>query len=149
LAEAGLAGDRVELLDDRPDYTAYLARFAEIDVLLDPSPYSGVTTTCEALWQGVPVVTLAGDRHAARTGASLLTHAGLAELVADTPAGYVSRAVALAGDPSRLTALRATLRERLRASALCDQRGFARGIEAAFSEIWTCWRRAEPDKVHP
>lgn len=141
LTEAGLPADRFALLDDPADYPAYLARFAEIDVLLDPGPYSGVTTTCEALWQGVPAVTLAGDRHAARAGASVLHHAGLGDLVADTAEGYVARAVALAGDVPALAALRAGLRDRLQASALCDQRGFARSVEDAFAAMWRTWCR--------
>lgn len=136
LRAAGLPRDRFELLDDPPNYTAYLERFGQFDVMLDPSPYSGVTTTCEALWQGVPVVTFAGDRHAARTGASVLVHAGLAELVADTHEGYVASAIALARDRSRLAAIRASLRERMRASPLCDQRGFASAVEQAFAAIW-------------
>lgn len=136
LREAGLLEDRFELLDDPPNYTDYLERFGRFDVMLDPSPYSGVTTTCEALWQGVPVVSFAGDRHAARAGASVMVHAGLAELVADTYEGYVACAIALARDHSRLADLRTSLRERLRASPLCDQRGFARGVEQAFAAIW-------------
>lgn len=136
LREAGLPEARCELLDDPQNYTAYLERFGQFDVMLDPSPYSGVTTTCEALWQGVPVVSLAGDRHAARGGASVLSHAGLAELVTHTHEGYVEAAVALARDRPRLAALRAGLRERVRASPLCDQRGFAGAVEQAFAAIW-------------
>jgi predicted O-linked N-acetylglucosamine transferase (SPINDLY family) len=136
LRGAGLPDERLELLDDPPNYTTYLERFGQFDVMLDPSPYSGVTTTCEALWQGVPVVSFAGDRHAARAGASVLTHAGLTELVADTHEGYVERAIALGRDRPRLAAIRASLRERLRASPLCDQRGFARAVEQAFAAIW-------------
>jgi len=139
LREAGFPEHRFELVDDRPDYPAYLESFAGIDVLLDPSPYSGVTTTCEALWQGVPVVTLAGDRHAALAGASVLTHAGLAEFIADTPDAYVARAVSLARDPMAIDALRLTLRDRLRASSLCDQRSFAKGVETAYADMWRLW----------
>ena len=139
LREAGFADNRFELADDRPDHSAYLESFARIDVLLDPSPYSGFTTTCEALWQGVPVVTLAGDRHAARAGASLLAHAGLAEFIADTPDAYVARAVSLARDPMAIDALRLTLRDRLRASSLCDQRSFAKGVERAYADMWRQW----------
>jgi predicted O-linked N-acetylglucosamine transferase (SPINDLY family) len=82
-------------------------------------------------------VSFAGDRHAARAGASVLTHAGLDELVADTHEGYVACASALGRDRPRLAALRASLRERMRASPLCDQRGFARAVEQAFATIWT------------
>jgi predicted O-linked N-acetylglucosamine transferase (SPINDLY family) len=106
-------------------------------MLLDPSPYSSVTITCEALWQGVPVVTLVGDRHSARAGASLATHAGLSEFVAATPDRYVEIAVALGRDHAALGRLRAILRERVRASVLCDQRGFARAVEQAYSDVWT------------
>ena len=81
-------------------------------------------------------MSFAGDRHAARTGASVLMHAGLAELVANTHEGYVERATALVRDRPRLAAIRASLRERMRASPLCDQRGFACAVEQAFAAIW-------------
>lgn len=139
MREAGLPQERFELLDDTKDYTEYLERFANFDVILDPSPYSAVTTVCEAMWQGVPTVTFAGDRHASRACASVVTHAGLAEFVTQTHEDYVAFAIALGRDRPRLATLRASLRDRVRASALCDQRGFARAVEQALAAIWKDW----------
>lgn len=85
---------------------------------------------------GVPVVSLAGTAHASRTGASILGHAGLAELVAATPEGYVEKAVALARDGERLAALRSGMRSRLRSSALLDTQGFTRSLEQAYRGLW-------------
>ena len=85
---------------------------------------------------GVPVVTLGGDRHAGRVGASILTRVGLADLVAETKADYVGKAMALANNLDRLSALRRDLRSRMQLSPLCDAGGFARDIEAAYREIW-------------
>ena len=98
---------------------------------------NGTTTTIEALWMGVPVIALGGgDRHAARVGASLLTHAGMPELIARDAEDYVARAVAIARDRERLGHLRAELRGRLLASPLMDEAGFARRLQAAYRELW-------------
>jgi predicted O-linked N-acetylglucosamine transferase (SPINDLY family) len=110
----------------------YLALYNEADIALDTLPYSGGTTTCDALWMGVPVITCAGERSVSRSAASILHGCGLAELVADDPAGYVERAVALARDSERLDALRASLRERFRSSPVHDAPGFARAVEDAY-----------------
>jgi protein O-GlcNAc transferase len=139
LARQGIGAERVELRAPQPTLAAHLACYGEVDIALDVFPYNGATTTCEALWMGVPVVSLAGATHVARVGASILTHAGLAELVAESPEQYVEIALALARDRERLAGLRAGLRERLRASALLDAAGFARQLEDAYRGMWRAW----------
>ncbi|MCX7961082.1 MAG: tetratricopeptide repeat protein [Burkholderiales bacterium] len=139
LARHGIGAERVELRGPQPTLAEHLACYGEVDIALDVFPYNGATTTCEALWMGVPVVTLAGATHVARVGASILSHAGLAELVAETPERYVEIALSLARDPGRLAALRAGLRTRLRASAMLDAQGFARQMEDAYRTMWRDW----------
>ncbi|MDZ4735737.1 MAG: tetratricopeptide repeat protein [Rhodospirillaceae bacterium] len=136
LAAAGIDAERVEFPAYAPTMVEGLAGYADIDVALDPTPYNGTTTSCEALWMGVPVVTLAGDRHAARVGASLLHHAGLPELIADTPSRYVEIAAGLATDPARLAGLRATLRPQLASSPLGDARRLAAAFEREFARAF-------------
>lgn len=136
---AGVEKERIEPVSWSAVARDHLALYGRVDVALDPFPYNGTTTTCEALWMGVPVVTLRGDRHAGRVGTSLLTAVGLPELIADTPEAYVDLAVELARDLDRLASLRATLRERVRASALCDAAGFARDMETAYRAMWRRW----------
>jgi protein O-GlcNAc transferase len=131
----------VELRLQNKTAAEHLGEYAQVDVALDTFPYNGVTTTCEALWMGVPVVALAGDRHAGRTGLTLLTHAGVPELVADSEEQYLEIALALARDPARLAGYRSGLRARLRASPLLDAGEFTRHLEAAFRELWREHRR--------
>ena len=121
---------------DRPQH---LALVGDVDIGLDPFPFNGCTTTFEALWMGVPVVTLAGRRFLGRMGASFLTHLGLPELVADDADGYVAAAASLASDLDRLTALRQGLRQRILASPLCDGPAYARSIEIALRSAWRRW----------
>ncbi|HUA57026.1 MAG TPA: tetratricopeptide repeat protein [Candidatus Sulfotelmatobacter sp.] len=144
LVAAGIASARARLEPSIADWTAHMAVYGEVDVALDPFPYNGTTTTCEALWMGVPVVALAGDRHAGRVGASLLTEIGLDDLIAADEHAYAAIAVALARDQTRLAALRAELRSRCVAT-LGDGARFARDVESAYRAIWTAWcaRRAD------
>ncbi len=135
-AAHGLDGSRVEFVGFVGDIAAHIARYRSIDVALDTFPYNGTTTTCEALWMGVPVVTLAGDRHAARVGASLLDRVGLGDLVAADPADFARIAAGLAADRARLAALRGNLRARMAASPLCDGRRLAREFETAYRGLW-------------
>jgi predicted O-linked N-acetylglucosamine transferase (SPINDLY family) len=139
LEQRGVARDRIELVAKLPTSAEHLALYGDIDIALDTFPYNGATTTCEALWMGVPVVTLAGDRHAARLGASMLSRVGLEGLVADRPQDYVEAATRLATDLPALARLRADLRGRVAASPLCDGPGFTRQLEAAFRTMWREW----------
>ncbi|MBY6266378.1 glycosyltransferase family 41 protein (plasmid) [Azospirillum sp. 412522] len=132
----GIDPDRIELLARIPAADGHLRAYDRLDIGLDPFPYNGTTTTCEALWMGVPVVTQLGATHVGRVGASLLSHCGLSELIAMDEAGYVDLAVALAGDPDRLSDLRRGMRECLLAAPLTDYRNFARTVETAYRAIW-------------
>ena len=135
-AALGLPMDRVELLGPALTQEQHLATYARIDVALDTFPYNGTTTTCEALAMGVPVVSLYGSHHASRVGLSLLGAAGFPQWAAQDPKTFVQAACSNANDSA---SYRHTLRERLRASTLCDGRGIARKIESAYRTAWTAW----------
>jgi protein O-GlcNAc transferase len=138
-AARDVAADRVDLVSWIPSNAEHLALYNRLDIALDPFPYNGYTTTCEALWMGLPVVALLGDRHAARVSASFLTRVGLEEMIAPDLARYVEIAVRLASDPVRLAELRRTLRPRMAASPLCDAASFTRELEAAYRTMWRRW----------
>jgi protein O-GlcNAc transferase len=127
----GIAGDRL-LMREGAALRTYLAAYAEVDIVLDPFPRTGGTTTAESLWMGVPVVTLAGRCYAERISASKLMAVGLQDLISSTTQEYIATALSLAHDPGRRIDLRANLRERMLASALCDGNGLARSIESAY-----------------
>jgi predicted O-linked N-acetylglucosamine transferase (SPINDLY family) len=132
----GVAVERIELRPSVASTAGHLKIYNEVDVALDPFPYNGTTTTCEALWMGVPVVTLSGDTHAARVGDSILSGVGLSELVANSADRYLGIAVALASDPARRASLRSSMRQRLRSSPLLDAARITRDIEAACQSMW-------------
>jgi protein O-GlcNAc transferase len=139
LAEGGVDAARIDILPFAPDTRSHLAQYGRVHVALDSTPYNGTTTTCEALWMGVPVVTLEGDRHAARVGASLLAAAGLPELVARTPGEFASVASGLVRDRERLETLRRGLRQRVAASALADWPAYGRRFHDALRACWREW----------
>jgi protein O-GlcNAc transferase len=138
-AAGGIAMNRIDFRPPQPRMEDHLGSYGEIDIALDPFPYNGTTTTCEALWMGVPVINLIGDRHAARVGLDLLSQVDLAELACRDTGSYVATAVALANDVPRLQQLRDGLRQRMRASPLCDAPRFARAFEAALRRMWRQW----------
>lgn len=138
LRAAGLDPSRV-MLEGPSEHFEFLETYERIDVALDTFPYNGGTTTTEALWQGVPVLTFECDRWVGRISASLLRNGELSEFVADDLEGHIRQAIALANDPEspgRLSALRNTLRERLRNSPVCDVEGFARLMESTYEQLW-------------
>jgi protein O-GlcNAc transferase len=120
----------------------YFALHNQIDIALDPFPCAGGTTTCDALWMGVPVITLAGRTAVSRSGVSILHNADLSDLIARTPEQYVHFAQSLAGDLPRLTEIRRTLRQKLRSSPLMNPKNFAHNVEAAYRQIWQTWCEA-------
>ncbi len=143
-AERGIAPERIELAGFVTRSADHLALYRKIDVGLDPFPYNGTTTTCEALWMGVPVVSLRGDRHSGRVGAALLTRVGLEELIARDVETYIEIAAALAADHARRAELRRSLRSRMAASPLCDGPGFARALDSAYRAMWRKWCALNP-----
>jgi predicted O-linked N-acetylglucosamine transferase (SPINDLY family) len=140
LAQAGIDPARVRFLPYRPRED-YLRSYHEIDVGLDTLPYNGHTTSLDALWMGVPVVTRVGATVAGRAGLSQLANLGLTELAAQTDDAFVATAVSLAKDLPRLAGLRAGLRERMEQSPLMDGERFARGVEASYEGMWRAARQ--------
>jgi predicted O-linked N-acetylglucosamine transferase (SPINDLY family) len=140
---AGIEASRLDFVDRVP-FERYMENYHRIDITLDPFPYGGAITTCDSLWMGVPVVTLAGRTAVGRAGVSVLTTAGLPDLVARSEDEYIAIAAKLAGDRQRLAELRRTLRERLEKSPLTDKKRFARNVEEAYRRMWRQWTEENP-----
>jgi protein O-GlcNAc transferase len=136
LAQFGIAPDRLVKAPKAATRFDYLELYRAADIALDPFPYNGVTTTCDALWMGVPVVSLTGLLGASRQGVRFLRAVGLGELVAETLDDYVQIASALASDLDRLAALHKNLRGRVIASPLLDAQRLTHDLEAAYRAIW-------------
>jgi protein O-GlcNAc transferase len=134
----GISRERL-ILVPRESWGQYINRYHQIDIALDPFPYGGGITTLDGMYMGVPAVTLNGRTAVGRGGASILSHAGLSELIAETPGQYIEIAAALAGDLPRLQHIRATLRHRMRQSPLMDAPRYARDVEAASRQMWRQW----------
>jgi tetratricopeptide (TPR) repeat protein/glycosyltransferase involved in cell wall biosynthesis len=139
LTAAGIATDRVELLGFFASIAEHLAAYSRVDVGLDTFPYNGTTTTCEALWMGVPVVSLIGDRHASRVGLSLLTAVGHADWATENTEAYIEKAAELANNRELRQSLRNSLREDLAKSVLSDHPGHAARFETALRLAWGEW----------
>jgi predicted O-linked N-acetylglucosamine transferase (SPINDLY family) len=143
---SGIAAERIECVAYRSDIP-YGLQFAGVDIALDPYPYNGVTTTCESLYFGLPVISLYGRHGVSRSGLSILRSLGLSELAAPTPEKYAETAVALALDLPRLESLRASLRSCFEQSSLRDEKRFASNFEEL---LRTAWRQAymlDPKRV--
>ena len=137
-AARGVHAERLTFVERLP-VAEYMAKFGEIDIGLDPFPYGGGTTTCDALWMGVPVVTLRGQTAVGRGGASILSNVGLPELVARDADDYLRIAANLSSDAERLRSLRHELRAKMEGSALMDGPRFARQLETAYRQMWRCF----------
>ena len=131
----GIDTARIELRGWISDRRQHLDFYSGVDIALDTFPYNGTTTTCEALWMGVPVVSLAGTAHMSRVGVTILRCAGLPEFIAGSVEEYVAIAIAIAQDGAQRAALRASLRNKLLASPLLDHTGFTRKLERHFSVV--------------
>ncbi|MCF8120641.1 MAG: tetratricopeptide repeat protein [Deltaproteobacteria bacterium] len=138
-ASLGVSAHRIRFMPKVEGTKGHLAMYHEVDIGLDPFPYNGTTTTCETLWMGVPVVTLCGDRHSGRVGASILSRLGLESLIAQDEEEYVEQAAALARDAERLIHLRRTLRRRMLNSPLCNGSAFSRSFEGMLGKTWIDW----------
>ena len=136
-------GYRPDQIEVRPMTLDYIHEYMDMDIALDTFPYTGGGTTCEAIYMGTPVITLAGTRHGTRFGLSLLENVGLGELAAQTPTEYIEKAAALASDRELLTALHRNLRSMMQRSPVMDGRGYVREVEATYEKIWKEWIAGE------
>ena len=135
----GIEETRLTVMDYIPSNQDHLDTYNSIDIALDPFPYNGTTTTCDALWMGVPVLTKKGDRHSSRVGMTLLKSVGLNDWITTSDQEYVQKAAAIAKDREKLTEIKRSLRQRMLNSPLCDSQGFARKFETALRTMWKTW----------
>jgi predicted O-linked N-acetylglucosamine transferase (SPINDLY family) len=131
----GVSRERIDVVGITPTREEHLGLYAKVDIHFDTYPYNGTTTTCEALWQGVPTLTLAGERHRSRVGLSILHQVGLAEWVTFSEQEFVERAISKAGELGELIQVREGLRERMRESPLMDGPGFVSALESALATV--------------
>ena len=138
--DAGL-GDptRVEIIGLVPSRTQHLSMYGRVDIGLDPFPYNGTTTTCQAVWMGVPVISLTGDRHVSRVGLSIASQLGLVELAVQGIDDYVDTAITLASDPSHLRNFRRAIRQTMATSSLTNKKDFVAALEVAYRRMWIEW----------
>ena len=134
--EEGIAADRIEFHNRVSDKNEHLEFYNKIDICLDTFCFNGATTTCEALWMGVPVITLLGDRHVGRVGASILTNIGLTDFIAQDIDDYVALASKMSNRPEYLKEIRQRLRKQMLSSPLCNGQSFARDVEDSYKDMW-------------
>ena len=134
----GISRERVDICGRKPTIE-HFRMYGRVDMALDTYPYNGTTTTCEAMWMGVPTLSLAGKAHASRVGLSILSRVGLSDFAASTPAEYVEKAVAFSGELDNLAKIRASLRSMMFNSPLCDKKRFTKNLEAAYRAMWRQW----------
>lgn len=142
----GINADRIEIAG-KLDYLEHLKQYQKVDICLDTFPFNGHTTTCEALWMGVPIISLTGESFSSRLGLSLLKSIGLEFFTAKTAEEYIAKATALAQNRESLAKIRATLRARIASSGLFDCKKFAAGLEAAYREMWRKWCQNRPRQI--
>jgi len=143
IAAHGIDTARITLKGLSSDTKSHLDEYGNIDIGLDTFPYNGTTTTCEAMWMGVPVLTLAGNVHASRVGSSLLQACNMDHWIAESPQQYIDLAVKYAFNSEDLASERHTLRERMAGSILCDAKRFTGSMEEALLHAWHSWCRKE------
>ena len=136
--ERGIAAERIILQPSDPS-PKHLESYNLIDIGLDTFPFNGAATTCEAMWMGVPVITLAGTAYHSSVGISLLSNVGLKDLIAKTHDEYIRLAVNLSHDIERLKILRSSLRDKMAHSPLTDAKRFTINLESSYREIWKTW----------
>ena len=134
--EFNIDSNRIQLYSWVESKSGHFELYNKIDIGLDTFPFTGVTTTCESLWMGVPVIALRGDRHISRVSSSILTQVDLVDLIAESIEEYIEKAVVLANDLDQISALRGALRNQMKTSPLCDAKGFTKNVEAAYRKMW-------------
>ena len=147
-AENGLEEPKKHVMIFGPvSYESHLDTYNSIDIALDTYPYNGTTTTCQALLMGVPVITLTGEHHASRVGLDILSRLDMKFFSAQSPEDYVKKAIVLASKPDALSKIRATMRQRLAASPLCNYQLITNDIENAYRQMWHDYCRSKGVKI--
>lgn len=142
----GISRQRIRICGYKPAID-HFKLYGQMDIALDTHPYNGTTTTCEAMWMGVPTISLVGKAHASRVGLSILSRVGLSDFAASTPEDYVAKAVAFSSQIENLAKIRKSLRTTMLNSPLCDSRGFTRTLEDVYRKMWHKWCRNSSNKV--
>lgn len=138
-AQYGITSQRLIFLPFAKDNKAHLKHYQSVDICLDTHPYNGMTTTCESLWMGVPVLTLMGSGHFSRASSSLLKTIELNDWIASTPEQYIEKAIQLSKNIQELKNLRQTLRHKMKHSPLCKTRQYMNQVEQLYQEVWRNW----------